>query len=66
MGAQGMTMKLTDASTKRLRRAVEKWQAIAADGDAWYKFDYETQEAVIFVNDGRVVPLPEFMAKGGA
>lgn len=50
-GSNGLVFKLTDASTRRLRAAVEK----AGEG-AWYEFDYSTQEAVIFVR-GEVVPL---------
>ena len=43
MGRQGLTMKCTDASTRKIRAAVEK----AGEG-AWYEFDYSTQEAVIY------------------
>lgn len=41
-GSQGLTMKLTDASSARVIKATEK----AGEG-AYYVFDYETQEAVI-------------------
>ena len=53
-GAQGLQYKLTDASSKRLRKAMEK----AGDG-ARYVFDYETQEAVILISD-KTVPLSEW------
>lgn len=43
MGAQGMMLKCTDASSARIRREVEK----AGEG-AYYVFDYTSQEAVIF------------------
>ena len=41
-GSQGFSIKLTDASTRKVRAAVEK----AGEG-AYYEFDYETQECVI-------------------
>jgi hypothetical protein len=41
-GSQGLTMKLTDASTIKVRKAEEK----AGEG-AYHLFDYESQEAVI-------------------
>jgi hypothetical protein len=41
LGAQGFTLKLTDASSARVRRELDKWEG------ASYVFDYETQEAVI-------------------
>jgi hypothetical protein len=49
MGAQGFKVKLTDASTRKVRAAVEK----AGEG-AWYQFDYETQEAVIYKPEGSI------------
>lgn len=54
-GAQGLTMKLTDASSRRLRSAVDK-----AGVRASYQFDYGTQEAVILAPE-RVIPLVEFI-----
>ena len=53
-GANGFMLKCTDASSKKIRRAEEK-----AGPLAWHRFDYETQEAVIFVPD-RTVPLLEY------
>lgn len=44
MGAQGFKLKLTDGSTNKVRRACEKYGE-----DSWYEFDYDNQEAVIFV-----------------
>ena len=57
-GSQGFTLKLTDASTKRLRVAVAK---ISRDynKEAWYDFSYSTQEAVIFIA-GSETPLNEW------
>jgi len=54
-GAQGMRLKCSDASSRRIRRDCEK-----AGEESWYKFDYATQEAVIFV-PGETKPLPEFI-----
>lgn len=55
--AQDMSFKLTDASTARVRKAV------ATCGlDAWYVFDYDRQDAVIFV-PGRSTPLNEWVAE---
>lgn len=39
-GSQGLTMKLTDASSAKVRRYTEKHP------EAFYRFDYETQECV--------------------
>lgn len=44
MGSQGLTLKLTDASSRRVEREVAK----AGEG-AHYVFDYATDEAVILV-----------------
>lgn len=46
-GTQGLSFKLTDASSSRLRKEVDK----AGEG-AWYEFDYGSQEAVIYVAKG--------------
>jgi hypothetical protein len=53
-GTQGLQYKLTDASSRRLTKAVE-----AAGEGARYVFDYETQEACILVPD-KTVPLDEW------
>jgi len=44
MGAQGMKVKLTDASSAKLRKRLEKHGP-----DAGYRFDYENQQAVVTV-----------------
>ena len=44
MGSQGLKVKCTDASSARIRKACDK-----AGPDNTYRFDYETQEAVIEV-----------------
>ena len=58
MGSQGFTVKLTDGSTRRVRAAREK-AARDTGKDAWYEFDYSSQEAVIFV-PGDTVPLKDW------
>lgn len=59
MGRQGMCLKLTDASSEKVRKAVAK-----AGETATYEFDYTTQEAVILVPDTEV-PLAEWAEKNG-
>ena len=54
-GGQGMLLKCSDASSRRIRRECQK-----AGEESWYEFDYATQEAVIFV-PGESKPLPEFI-----
>jgi|SRR5579883_539130 len=58
-GGNGLSFKLTDASSRRVRAAVDK-----AGEDATYQFDYDTQEAVILVPD-KTVPLVEFVEGRG-
>lgn len=60
MGGQGMSLKLTDASSKKVEEAVAK-EGIGA----WYAFDYGTQEAVIFVAE-QELRLGEFLARQAA
>ena len=52
-----MSLKVTDGGTRRIRKEVGK-----AGEDAWYEFDYGTQEAVIFV-PGEVVGLLEYLER---
>jgi len=56
-GAQGLTVKLTDASARWLHKAVEK-----AGAGAVYQFDYGTQEAVILV-PAKTVSLAEWQQR---
>ena len=58
----GFTIKVTDGGTRRIRCEVAK--AKEKYGDAWYEFDYVTQDAVIMVPDVKI-PLEEFVAKLG-
>jgi hypothetical protein len=48
MGTQGLMIKLTDGSTKKLHKALDKVKEETGQ-DAMYRFDYSTQEAVIEV-----------------
>jgi len=57
LGSQGLALKLTDGSTRRVEKAVEG--AEQKYGHAWYEFDYETQDAVICVSD-RSISLAEY------
>lgn len=56
MGAQGLKVKVTEGGTRRIRAACAK-----AGPDSWYAFDYDTQEAVIYV-PAEKVPLAEWKA----
>lgn len=55
-GSQGLSLKLTDASTRKVRAAVEK----AGEG-AYYEFDYSTQECVI-MKPISTMPLSQYKA----
>jgi hypothetical protein len=45
MGRQGLSMKCTDAASRRIHRECDR--AEEKYGTSYYRFDYETQEAVI-------------------
>lgn len=47
-GSQGLKIKLTDASTARVNKALADAARKSSHGDSWNTFDYETQEAEIF------------------
>lgn len=57
LGRQGLSYKLTDASSAKVRREVDK-----AGPEAWFEFDYSEQAAVIYAPE-KSVPLPEYMAQ---
>jgi len=46
LGANGLRVKVTDASSRRINNTLEKLGT-----DAWYEFDYETQDAVFYLPD---------------
>lgn len=57
-GSNRMILKLRDASSKQLRRAVAK--AAREYGDAWYEFDYSSHKnAVVFI-PAEVLSLDEW------
>ena len=58
-GSQGLSWKLTDASSRKVRAAVK--QAQVKHPHAEYQFDYEKQEAIILAGDW--LPLPAWQAK---
>lgn len=62
-GSQGLSFKLTDGSTRKVRSAVAKISEEMGK-EAWYEFDYSNQEAVIFVDD-RLIPLQEYAKEKG-
>jgi hypothetical protein len=53
----GTALKVTDAGSRKIRAAVEK-----AGDNAFYRFDYGSQEAVICIT-GDEIPLPEWIAQ---
>lgn len=57
LGSQGMSYKVTDGGSRRIRSAVAK----AGEG-AYYVFDYGTQEAVIMKPESQV-GLLEFLRR---
>ncbi len=63
MGSQGLSLKLTDGSNRRLNAALAA--AYEKYGKATYVFDHGTQDAVILVPDGQIIPLPEYIEKTG-
>lgn len=63
MSSQGLSLKVTDGGTRRIREAVAKMSEKFGK-EAWYSFDYSTQEAIIWV-DGRTVPLVEYAREKG-
>lgn len=56
LGSQGMTYKVTDGGSRRIRKEVAK-----AGKNAYHLFDYETQEAVIMASD-KTVPIAEYIS----
>lgn len=60
MGGQGFMLKVTDGGSRRIRREVSK-----AGENAYYVFDYDTQEAVIMAPKGTMVPIAEYAKTRG-
>jgi hypothetical protein len=59
VGSQGMSLKVTDAGSRRIRATLAKMNEERDDEMATYHFDYETQEAVFTVPD-KMITLTEW------
>ena len=57
MGGNGLSLKVTDGGSRRIRSAVTK-----AGDCAYHVFDFSTQEAVIMRSEAQV-PLTQFLAE---
>ena len=58
MASQGFAfLKVTDGGSRRIRKEVSK-----SGENPTYRFDYETQEAVILVPE-KLIPITEFISK---
>jgi hypothetical protein len=53
--SDGLYTKLTDASSERIRREVEK-----GGENSYYELDYETREAIIYQNE-KLIPITEYV-----
>ena len=54
----GLAFKCTDASSRKIRATLEK---ASEDGsDSWYEFDYENQEAVVYI-PGDQITLADYI-----
>jgi hypothetical protein len=60
MGSNGLNVKVTDSGSRRIR--IEERKAAEKYGDAWYRFDYTQQSAVIYV-PGETLPLADWLIK---
>lgn len=59
VSTQGMSLKLTDGSNRKVRTTLDKIN----NDKAWYEFDYETQEAVFYVPENyHGVTLDKYVA----
>jgi hypothetical protein len=58
MGASGIRVKLTDASSRKLRAALDKLGPAS-----WHEFDYATQEAICYVPSTATVTLAAYARK---
>ncbi len=56
--SQGMSLKVTDGDTRRIRKEVVKAQE--QYGEAWYEFDYILQEVIILVPE-KTILLRKFL-----
>ena len=59
IGGNGMSIKVSSGGTRRIDRALARAHE-EHKTTSFYRFDYETQEAVIYV-DGPLTPISEWM-----
>jgi hypothetical protein len=59
MGSQGLSIKVTDGGTRRIRAAVAK--AKEQYGDAWYEFDYGNYENAVILAPDKSISLKNFI-----
>ena len=59
-GGQGLSVKLTDASSSKLRKKLAKWGEQCNDMASYY-FDYAEQDAIITIPD-KIITLTEWAA----
>lgn len=59
MGSQGLTVKVTDYGSKRIRKECEKATDKTGKESSYY-FDYESHENVVIQVQDAVVPLTEY------
>lgn len=65
VGSNGLSVKLTDSSSRHLERRLRAWRKrVSQEWAEWvtHRFDYEFQEAVILIPVS-VVSLPEYLDK---
>jgi hypothetical protein len=55
MGSQGLSMKLTDGASRRLKSYLAK-----AGQGSWYEFDYGAEENVVILVPDKTVPLSKW------
>ena len=58
VGSQGLSLKVTDGGTRRLRAEVDK--AVEKYGTAWYVFDYGSYENAVIMTNDTLTPLSEW------
>lgn len=59
MGSLGMSLKVTDGGTRRIRAEVAKAEQKSGK-EAWYEFDYGDYKNAVILVEGDRVPLNEY------
>ena len=62
MGGNGMSIKVTDGGTRKIRAEVEKAKE-KFHKPAWYEFDFCAEKNAIILIEDTVVPLSDWVAK---